>query len=215
MDALPIFLKLRNTPALVVGGGSVAERKIDLLLRAGARVTVVAPKIGASVQTLFDQQKLSWIEGPFESTHLNGILVVIAATNDARVNKVVSDQARERNIPVNVVDQPDLCTFTVPSIVDRSPVIIAIGTGGASPVLARMLKTRLETLIPAAYGRLAGIAREFRNQVKGALATVDSRRDFWEAVFQGQVAELVFAGKEDEAREELSRMIQTTERCRI
>ena len=211
MDALPIFLKLRNTPALVVGGGSVAERKIDLLLRAGARVTVVAPRIGTTVQTLVDQQKLSWIESPFEPTHLNEILIVIAATDDVRVNKVISDQAREKNIPVNVVDQPDLCTFTVPSIVDRSPVIIAIGTGGASPVLARMLRTRLETLIPAAYGRLAGIAREFRDQVKVTLGSVDSRRGFWEAVFQGQVAELVFAGKEGQAREELRRMIQATD----
>ena len=211
MDALPIFLKLRNTPALVVGGGSVAERKIDLLLRAGATVTVVAPKIGSKVAALLDQQKLQWIEGDFESAHLNRALIAIAATDNVDVNKAVSDAARQQNMPVNVVDQPDLCTFTVPSIVDRSPVIIAIGTGGASPVLARMLKARLETLIPAAYGRLAGIAREFREQVKAALASVDSRRGFWESVFQGRVAELVFAGKEHQAREELKAMIQATE----
>ncbi|MAF06325.1 MAG: uroporphyrinogen-III C-methyltransferase [Acidiferrobacteraceae bacterium] len=210
MDALPIFLKLRNTPALVVGGGSVAERKIDLLLRAGARITVVAPRIGAKVQALFDQHKLDWIEDSFAPDHVTEVLIVIAATNDAYVNKAVSQEARERNIPVNVVDQPDLCTFTVPSIVDRSPVIVAIGTGGASPVLARMLKARLETLIPAAYGRLASIAREFRDQVKAALGSVASRRGFWEAVFQGRVAELVFAGKEHQAREELGRMIQAT-----
>ena len=128
MDALPIFLKLRNTPALVVGGGSVAERKIDLLLRAGATVTVVAPKIGSKVAALLDQQKLRWIEGDFEPDHLNRALIAIAATDNVDVNKAVSDAARQQNMPVNVVDQPDLCTFTVPSIVDRSPVIIAIGT---------------------------------------------------------------------------------------
>ena len=211
MDALPIFLKLRNTPALVVGGGSVAERKIDLLLRAGAKVTVVAPKIGSKVAALLDQKKLQWIESDFESAHLNQALIAIAATDNVDVNKAVSDAARQQNLPVNVVDQPDLCTFTVPSIVDRSPVIIAIGTGGASPVLARMLKARLETLIPAAYGRLAGIAREFREQVKAALGSVDSRRGFWESVFQGRVAELVFAGKEHQAREELKAMIQATD----
>ena len=211
MDALPIFLKLRNTPALVVGGGSVAERKIDLLLRAGAKVTVVAPKIGSNVAALLDQQKLQWIEADFEAAHLNRALIVSAATDNVDVNKAVSDAARQQNLPVNVVDQPDLCTFTVPSIIDRSPVIIAIGTGGASPVLARMLKARLETLIPAAYGRLAGIAREFREQVKAALGSVDSRRGFWESVFQGRVAELVFAGKEHQAREELKAMIQVTE----
>jgi len=211
MDALPIFLKLRNTPALVVGGGSVAERKIDLLIRAGAKVTVVAPEIGSKVKALLDQQKLDWIEDRFEPAHLNPALIAIAATDNEDVNRAVSESARQRNLPVNVVDQPDLCTFTVPSIVDRSPVIIAIGTGGASPVLARMLKARLETLIPATYGRLAGIAREFRDQVKAALGSVDSRRGFWEKVFQGQIAELVFAGKENQARTELRAMIQATE----
>ncbi|MGB1713692.1 MAG: siroheme synthase CysG [Arenicellales bacterium] len=211
MDALPIFLKLRDTPALVVGGGSVAERKIDLLIRAGAKVTVVAPEIGSKVEALLNQQKLHWIEDRFEPAHLSRALIAIAATDNEDVNRSVSEAARQQNLPVNVVDQPDLCTFTVPSIVDRSPVIIAIGTGGASPVLARMLKARLETLIPAAYGRLAGIAREFRDQVKAALGSVDSRRGFWEKVFQGQVAELVFAGKENQARAELRAMIQATE----
>ena len=211
MDALPIFLKLRNTPALVVGGGSVAERKIDLLIRAGAKVTVVAPEIGSKVKALLDQQKLHWIEDRFEPAHLSRAFIAIAATDNEDVNRSVSEAARQQNLPGNVVDQPDLCTFTLPSIVDRSPVIIAIGTGGASPVLARMLKARLETLIPAAYGRLAGIAREFRDQVKAALGSVDSRRGFWEKVFQGQVAELVFAGKENQARAELRAMIQATE----
>ena len=211
MDALPIFLKLRDTPALVVGGGSVAERKIDLLIRAGAKVTVVAPEIGSKVEALLNQQKLHWIEDRFEPAHLSRALIAIAATDNEDVNRSVSEAARQQNLPVNVVDQPNLCTFTVPSIVDRSPVIIAIGTGGASPVLARMLKARLETLIPAAYGRLAGIAREFRDQVKAALGSVDSRRGFWEKVFQGQVAELVFAGKENQARAELRAMIQATE----
>jgi len=211
MDALPIFLKLRDTPALVVGWGSVAERKIDLLIRAGAKVTVVAPEIGSKVEALLNQQKLHWIEDRFEPAHLSQALIAIAATDNEDVNRSVSEAARQQNLPVNVVDQPDLCTFTVPSIVDRSPVIIAIGTGGASPVLARMLKARLETLIPAAYGRLAGIAREFRDQVKAALGSVDSRRGFWEKVFQGQVAELVFAGKENQARAELRAMIQATE----
>ena len=211
MDALPIFLKLRDTPALVVGGGSVAERKIDLLIRAGAKVTVVAPEIGSKVEALLNQQKLHWIEDRFEPAHLSRALIAIAATDNEDVNRSVSEAARQQNLPVNVVDQPDLCTFTVPSIVDRSPVIIAIGTGGASPVLARMLKARLETLIPAAYGRLAGLAREFRDQVKAALGSVDSRRGFWEKVFQGQVAELVFAGKENQARAELRAMIQATE----
>ena len=186
----------------------MAERKIDLLIRAGAKVTVVAPEIGSKVEALLNQQKLHWIEDRFEPAHLNRALIAIAATDNEDVNRSVSEAARQQNLPVNVVDQPDLCTFTVPSIVDRSPVMIAIGTGGASPVLARMLKARLETLIPAAYGRLATIARDFRSQVKQALSTVVARRSFWEEVFQGRVAELVFAGKDGQAQKELRRMIE-------
>ncbi len=208
MDALPIFLRLRGTPALVVGGGDVAERKIDLLLRAEALVTVISPELCEAVAALHDHKRIHWIAAPFHPEHLADAQIVIAATDDRRVNEAVHDAARARRIPVNVVDQPDLCSFTVPSIVDRSPVMIAIGTGGASPVLARMLKARLETLIPAAYGRLAAIARDFRSQVKQALSTVVARRSFWEEVFQGRVAELVFAGKDGQAQKELRRMIE-------
>ena len=211
MDALPIFLKLQATPALVVGGGDVAERKIDLLLRAKARVTVISPSLGDTVRRLKDQGKVVWIEACFDPAHLAGARIVIAATDDPKVNQSVSESARALGIPVNVVDQPALCTFTVPSIVDRSPVIIAIGTGGASPVLARMLKARLETLIPAAYGRLAGLASEFRDRVKKTFETVAARRGFWEEVFQGQVAELIFSGKENQARTELERMIAVSD----
>jgi len=210
MDALPVFLKLRDTPCLVVGGGRVAERKIDLLLRAGARVTVVAPQLETTLQTYFAAGTLTWIPTCFDPAQLENARIVIAATDDRAVNQAVSQTAQAKQIPVNVVDQPDLCTFTVPSIVDRSPVIIAIGTSGASPVLARLLKARLETLIPAAYGRLAGLAGQFRDSVKTALAKADARRAFWEEVFQGRVAELVFAGKDRQAKKELERMISVT-----
>ncbi len=208
MDALPVFLKLRETPTLVVGGGDVAERKIDLLLRAGASVTVISPTLCEAVMGLHDRQLIHWIAEPFHPKALANARIVIAATDDRSVNRAVFEAAGEKGIPVNVVDQPDLCTFTVPSIVDRTPVIIAIGTGGASPVLARMLKARLETLIPSAYGRLAAIAKDFRDQVKQALSTVTARRTFWEEVFQGRVAELVFAGKDGQAQKELRHMIE-------
>ena len=210
MDALPIFLKLKNARALVVGGGDIAERKIDLLIRSGADITVVSPSLGSQVHALFLAEKIQWIEDCFRPELLTDISIVIAATNNREVNAEVSKTAAQRRIPVNVVDQPDLCTFTVPSIVDRSPVIICIGTGGASPVLARMLKARLETLIPAAYGQLASLARDYRDRVKTALGKIDSRRGFWEEVFQGRVAELIFAGKKHSAQLELEKMIDST-----
>ncbi|MEK9784692.1 MAG: bifunctional precorrin-2 dehydrogenase/sirohydrochlorin ferrochelatase, partial [Gammaproteobacteria bacterium] len=118
MDALPIFLKLKGTPTLVVGGGDVAERKIDLLLRAGASVTVISPTLCEAVTTLHDRQLIHWIAEPFDPKALARARIVIAATDDRSVNQAVYEAAGEKGIPVNVVDQPDLCTFTVPSIVD-------------------------------------------------------------------------------------------------
>ena len=116
MDALPIFLKIKGKPCLVVGGGDIAERKIDLLIRAGADVTVIAPKLGASVIELLKKQEISWIQGIFDSKLVHGYAIVIAATNDKKVNSKVSESAKQNQIPVNVVDQPELCSFTVPSI---------------------------------------------------------------------------------------------------
>ena len=208
MDALPIFLKIKGKPCLVVGGGDIAERKIDLLIRAGADVTVIAPKLGASVIELQKKQEISWIQGIFDSKLVHGYAIVIAATNDKKVNSKVSESAKQNQIPVNVVDQPELCSFTVPSIVDRSPIIIAIGTGGASPVLARMIRARLETLIPAAYGKLAYLAQQYRDKVKSVFSSTDSRRKFWEEVFQGRVAELIFSGKEKQANNEIMAMLE-------
>jgi uroporphyrin-III C-methyltransferase/precorrin-2 dehydrogenase/sirohydrochlorin ferrochelatase len=125
----------------------------------------------------------------------------VAATDDADVNRTISELAQQKNLPVNVVDQPELCTFVVPSIIDRSPVQVAVSTGGASPVLARLLRTRLETMIPAAYGRLASLMDEFRDKVKAHFPDGDKRRRFWETVIQGPIAEMVFTGKEEAARE--------------
>ncbi|MDP6313140.1 MAG: siroheme synthase CysG [Arenicellales bacterium] len=207
MDFFPVFLRLKDSPCVVVGGGGVAERKVDLLLRADARVTVVAPQLVDSLHTLCTAGTISWLQAQFQPGQLDNARMVIAATDDQAVNVAVSQAAQARQLPVNVVDQPSLCTFTVPSIVDRSPVVIAIGTGGTSPILGRLLRARLETLIPAAYGRLARLAGNFRGRVKAALNTSAKRRAFWEEVFQGPVAELVFANKDDQAAAALSQMI--------
>src|SRR5690606_27121596 len=129
-------------------------------------------------------------------------------TDDADINRQVSDEAQLRGIPVNVVDAPALCTFTMPSIVDRSPVVVAISSSGAAPVLARMIRSRLETLIPATYGRLAGLAAEYREAVKQRFATTQERRIFWENTLAGPVAELVFSGQEVAARAALQARIE-------
>ena len=130
---------------------------------------------------------------------LDGAWLCIAATDDAAQNGQVSALAQERHIPVNVVDDPERCTFIMPSVVDRSPVQIAISTGGASPVLARLLRARLETLVPAAYGRLAVLMAAFRERVKQRFRDVGARRRFWETVLHGPVAEMLFAGRDEAA----------------
>jgi uroporphyrin-III C-methyltransferase/precorrin-2 dehydrogenase/sirohydrochlorin ferrochelatase len=202
MDYLPIFLDIREQPCLVVGGGAVAARKAAQLLRAGARVTVHAPALSAAFAADLDRSRVVHRAARFAEEDLSHHALVIAATDDAEVNRAVAAAAKARRVPVNVVDQPMLCSFIMPSIIDRSPVIVAVSSGGASPVLARLLRARLETLIPAGYGHLAALAAEFRDRIKARLAPAERRR-FWERVLQGPIAELVFSGRQSEARQAL------------
>jgi uroporphyrin-III C-methyltransferase/precorrin-2 dehydrogenase/sirohydrochlorin ferrochelatase len=206
MDFLPIFLDVRGQPCLVVGGGDVAARKSTLLLRAGARVTVVAPTLVPAFDADLAAQQVSHRTARFAAPDVEGFAVVIAATDDAELNRAVSVAAKDRRIPVNVVDQPALCSFIMPSIIERAPLVVAVSSGGASPVLARLLRARLETLIPAGYGRLAALAAAYRAKGKARFEPSERRR-FWERVLQGPIAELVFSGRDDEARAALERAL--------
>ena len=188
MDFLPIFLDIRAQPCLVVGSGDVAARKMALLQRAGAHVTMTTE---------------------FRKEELDRYALVIAATSDPAVNRAVADAAKARRIPVNVVDQPALCSFILPSIIERAPLTVAVSSGGASPVLARLLRARLESLIPSSYGRLAALAGEFRDRVKARFKPPERRR-FWERVLQGPIAELVFTGRDAEARKTLQASLDDT-----
>lgn len=196
MNHLPLFFDVRQRHCLIIGGGGVAARKADILLRAGARVTVVSPVLNAQLSERRDAGHIVHLAETFAGGHLTNCVLVVAATADAEVNRRVSESARQRNIPVNVVDRPDLCTFIFPSIIDRAPVTVAVSTGGAAPVLARLLRARLETSIPAGYGRLAELASRFRDAVKARFPKMIERRRFWEAALQGPVAEMAFAGRE-------------------
>ncbi len=207
MDFLPIFMNIRGQRCLVVGGGEVAARKAALLLQAGAQLTVVSPELLGNLKDMQAEDKLHFRQGTFEEDDLEGVALVIASTDDEVVNRRVSELARDRNIPVNVVDNPELCTFILPSIIDRSPVQIAVSTGGSSPVLARLLRSRLESAIPSAYGRLAALVEQFRDEVKQRFTNVNARRKFWEDVLQGKIAELVFSGKDGDAEAELKKSV--------
>jgi uroporphyrin-III C-methyltransferase/precorrin-2 dehydrogenase/sirohydrochlorin ferrochelatase len=172
---------------------------------------VYSPKLCAALAELRDAGRLQHVAERFSEGMLDGCAIAIAATDDDAVNRQVSEAAIQRNVPVNVVDQPELCSFIVPSIVDRSPVVVAVSTGGASPVLARLIRARLETLIPTAYGRLAQLVESFRDKVKARFTHPPKRRVFWEDVLQGPVAELVFAGQEEAARIELEKKLSSVD----
>ncbi len=207
MDFLPIFFNARNKHGLVVGGDEIAARKAALLLAAGAHVTVVAPTLSEAFAQLPHPERLHHHQGEFEPRLLDDASLVICALHDEQRARIVSEAAQARRIPVNVVDKPHLCSFVMPSIIDRSPILIAVGSGGASPVLARLLRARLESMIPSAYGRLAALAARFRDQVKAKFKRPENRRMFWEKVFQGPVAEMMFAGQDDAAAATLESMI--------
>ena len=211
MDYLPIFLKVEDRPCLVVGGGKVAARKVALLHRAGATITTVSPVLCNELRTLLVQGVITHMARDFQDEDLDDAVLVIAATDDEAVNRRISELAKSQRIPVNVVDSPDLCSFIMPSIIDRSPVQIAVSTGGASPVLARLLRSRLESFIPAAYGRLAKLVDEYRQRVKQRFSNTDQRRYFWENILQGRVAELLFTGHEEKARAALEEAIDDTD----
>nr|VFJ90717.1 MAG: uroporphyrinogen-III C-methyltransferase /precorrin-2 dehydrogenase [Candidatus Kentron sp. H]VFJ91797.1 MAG: uroporphyrinogen-III C-methyltransferase /precorrin-2 dehydrogenase [Candidatus Kentron sp. H]VFJ98435.1 MAG: uroporphyrinogen-III C-methyltransferase /precorrin-2 dehydrogenase [Candidatus Kentron sp. H] len=203
MDFLPVFLDIKQRPCLVIGGGEVAARKAALLLQAGAFVTVVAPDLGATLAKLHDEGRIGHRARVFSADDLDDHRLVIAATDDHELNQRVAHLANARALPVNVVDKPALCSFVIPSVIDRSPVVVAVSTGGASPVLARLIRARLETLIPASFGRLALLAASFRERVKQHFSSPPDRRIFWEKILQGPIAEMVFAGKETAARNAL------------
>jgi uroporphyrin-III C-methyltransferase/precorrin-2 dehydrogenase/sirohydrochlorin ferrochelatase len=209
MNFLPIFLNIRNKACLVIGGGAISTRKVELLLRANALVTVVAPQITKQLTQWVNEGRITYRADNFAPTDLYHCHLIIAATNDKAVNEQVSMLAQAQGTPVNVVDQPQLCSFIMPSIIDRSPVQIAVSTGGASPVLARLLRAHLESMIPAAYGKLADFVAGFREKVKQRLP-FSERSKFWETVLQGPIAEKLLSGQTQAATIALETMIEKT-----
>ncbi|SEE14150.1 siroheme synthase CysG [Pseudomonas anguilliseptica] len=207
MDFLPLFHKLQDRLVLVVGGGEVAVRKARLLSDAGATLRVVAPEIRDELREMASARSGELRLRDYQSADLQGVALIIAATDDEPLNAQISAEAQALGIPVNVVDAPKLCSVIFPAIVDRSPLIVAITSGGDAPVLARLIRAKIETWIPATYGQLAGLAKRFRAQVKALFPDVQQRRVFWEDVFQGPVAESVFAGKLQEGQRQLEEKI--------
>lgn len=199
MDYLPLFFNLQDRPVLLIGGGDVGLRKARLLVRAGARVQLVSREVHPELQQLLVEHQGQLLGSEYRVDHLQGVVLVIAATDDEGLNRQVHKDCVAQNLPVNVVDNPALCTFVFPAILDRSPLVIGISSGGKAPVLARLLRAKLESLIPTRYSDLGQLAGRFRDAVKQRFSDINQRRKFWENTFEGTVAERVFNGQMQEA----------------
>jgi uroporphyrin-III C-methyltransferase/precorrin-2 dehydrogenase/sirohydrochlorin ferrochelatase len=207
MQAFPLFMSLQGRRALVAGGTEAAARKVELLLSAGAQVTLIADTVVGEIAQLIDEGRISWAGRAFEDEDLAGVSLVVVASEDEALQARVSLAAQQRCLPVNVVDRPKLSSFIMPAIVDRAPITIAISTGGAAPALARRIRAEIERAMPAAIGRLARFAEVFRAQVRRTLDQSTVRRRFWDRVFEGRIGELALAGDEIGARRELIKLL--------
>ena len=212
MDYLPVAWRLKEQLALVVGGGEIALRKARLLDRAGARLRVVAPEIEPELVQLVERQGGELLRCHYHADQLDGVALAIGATDDQQVNRQLHGDAVARHLPVNVVDNPPLCTFIFPAIVDRDPLLISISSGGASPVLARWARSKIETLLPAGLGRLATLMGRYRKTLAEKLPQVGARRLFWEGLLDGPLMERVLAGQDQQAETLLQQAVDDADR---
>lgn len=206
---MPFFFDLKNRTCLFVGGGGIATRKARLIAKAGARLVVVSPYITDEMQKLVATSSGECHFREFEKKDLDLGMLIICATDNNNVNREVSELAQAQRLPVNVVDSPSLCSIITPAIVDRSPLMIAITSGGEAPVLARQMRAKLEVMFPSSYGVLATIASKFRGVVKETLTSGEQRLRFWQSVFEGPVAEKAFAGRIVEAEAGIQSLLET------
>lgn len=195
MPLFPLFADLQLRPVLVVGGGLVAERKVEALLKAGARVTVGAPELGTGLAAALAAGRIAHRAGLFSEAWLETAWLVVAATSDPAINRRVAAAAADRRLFVNVVDDAGLSSFHVPAVIDRAPLAIAISSGGAAPMFARLLRERLEATLDHALGPLAALAARFRQRIRARHAAPAARRAFYERLFNGPVASLLRRGQ--------------------
>ena len=211
MRYYPIYLDLKGRDVLVVGGGAVAEGKALQLVEAGARVTVVSPQLTEALRAAADRGEITHLGGSFAEGDLNGVFLVIGATDDRKVNEKVARAARERGTLCNVVDQPDLCNFITPALVTRGELQISVSTGGGSPTLTQRVKREIAALVGEEYGVLLELAAEMRAEAKDRIADFGRRKDVLRAFVESDALELIRAGRRDEARAMASRFLQEFE----
>ncbi|SET84976.1 precorrin-2 dehydrogenase/sirohydrochlorin ferrochelatase family protein [Thalassotalea agarivorans] len=200
MKYFPIFIDQSKLNVIIIGGGSVAARKVELYLKATQNITVMAAALTERVQQLVKSNNISHIAQNYQPGHLQPFTIVIAATDDEAVNKAVAEECQQLDKWVNVVDQPAICDFITPAIIDRDPMIVALSSSGSSPLLLRQLKEQIETRLPSGFGLLAEFSFHNRERVQNALNSVEQRRQFWQGVFDGEIGQAVLSGQNERAQ---------------
>src|SRR5690606_20087328 len=200
MNLFPLFANLKQRAVLVIGGGEIAERKVRLVLAAGAQVTLVAPYVVDSLEELANQGRITLIRERYQAQHLHGAWLIIAATDKRDVNQIIAQDAQEARILVNVVDDPELSSFQVPAIVDRSPLIIAISSAGSAPMLARRVREQLETMLDHSLGAISRLAQEYRSAIRRARPELGARRRFYDWLLDGPVGSALRSHQNEQAR---------------
>lgn len=212
MTLYPLFADLRDREVLVVGGGEVATRKVDALLRAGARVSVCSPTLTPTLEALRGQGQVEHRARDFDPAWLDTVWLVIAATSDPAFNARLAAEARQRRKLANIVDDAVLSTFQVPAIVDRSPLVVAISSGGAAPMLARRLRELLETQLDHAWGALAVLFHRHRGAIRQRFPDLAERRRWYDAVIDGAVPALLRSGSTEAAEKMLLAALDSPDR---
>ncbi len=207
MRYFPIFIDLERQKVVVIGGGETAAQKVRLLLKTDANITVIASALTAELEGLVTSRQISAIRRNFKSTDLKSARLIYAATGNQAIDRTVSRAAQKHNIPVNVVDDQEACSFITPAIVDRSPVVVAVSTEGAAPVLAAQIKSRLDALLPANFGALARFAADLRPVIATRIKNASARRSLWQRIFKGRARNLVLEGQNSAARQIVNKEI--------
>lgn len=203
MKYFPIYLDAKHINAMIVGGGEVAARKIDLLLKSTTNISIMSETLNSSVERLVNQHQLKWLKHNYQPGHLNNINIVIAATDCSEVNSAVAEESSALKLLTNVVDQPELCSYITPAIIDRSPMIISMSSSGSAPILLRMLREQIEKTLPNGYGKLADFSFKFRDHVKARVKSMRDRRTFWERTLRGSIGQAILDGQTTMAEQQL------------
>jgi siroheme synthase-like protein len=198
MGYYPVFLEMKSRPCVVVGGGTVAERKVEGLLAAGAQVTVISPELTPALAALKEKGRLNHVARPYRKGDLQGYEVAMVATDDGAVNADVTREGRRRRIWVNSADDPPNCDFILPSVIRRGETVIAASTGGASPALARRLREELEAFLNEGYGPLAELLQEVRQELRSRGIVVDP--ETWQRAIDGRLRALVAQRRRGQAK---------------